>query len=154
MIFFWRGWGGLAVGIPVLATGALLALGGGLDLLDRFGGMLVAVGGMLGGLGAFLLGMRLNRFAPAERLERAMAERRAAVHEAVDAGAFSLGPTAPPPRSYQEAQWQADRLLADEEAQAAKGLLDRHTLYGIPMQWAGLGVGLMLAGVGAALTLG
>lgn len=152
MILVYRGWGGLGFGLPLL--GAILGLGSaaGMKLEGQLFMTFAGIGALLGGAAAFLLGTYLNKNVPQRKAAQYEVERRAELQGLVDEGQFQVSPGAAVPKSREEGYGQAELLLAKEVEEVRKTLTNRHTLYGIPMQWIGIvggaiGVGIIIAGL-------
>lgn len=98
------------------------------------------------------LGYYLNRIRPKQQFDQHMAERRHMVQNNVATGRFRLGPEHPVPHSRQEAEAQAQWFLQEEEARTKKALFGRHTLLWIPMDYASIGITVLLI-IGAIVEL-
>ncbi len=154
-MFFWTGWGGVSFGMLFVGfmVGALLSVGMGL--------MPIALGMALGCLacGAFstYLGLHLNVYKPAEQIAQREAQFRADLNADVEAGRFQFAPNVPPPATPEEAQIQVERWVEHDRQQTTLKLRNRHTGYGIPMQYIGmfqvvLGLAFFVAWAYLALT--
>lgn len=107
------------------------------------GGIGAAIAGPLGAafgllaaaVGTWFTGQHFNQTGPKRKLEEWKGARSAQLDQLVSAGQFSLGPGQPQPRSMDEARWQADELLAAEERSVSEGMLNRHSVFWIPMQY-------------------
>lgn len=95
----------------------------------------VAAGLVLAAVGNWFTGQHFNQTGPKRKLAEWKESRSNQLDQLVSAGQFSLGPGQPQPRSMEEARWQADQLLAAEEHSAGQGLLNRHSVFWIPMQY-------------------
>lgn len=137
-MIIWRGWGILAV-LYALAGGGI---GG--AIAGPFG---VAVGLLAAAVGTWFTGQYFNQQRPRKNLADWKSARSQQLDHLVGAGQFSLGPGQPQPRSMDEARWQADELLAAEERSASQGLLNRHSVFWIPMQYLAfvIAVGAVIA---------
>ncbi len=134
MLFVWSGWGGLAVGIPML--GFIVGMG-----VSGANFVVAGIGLAVGAVGAYLLGVRLNRTRPSERLAAFVEHRTMQLHSCADEGTFHLGPGHQAPASLQEAHAQADYLVDAEARDVSTRLFDRHTFFFVPMQYVAIGVG-------------
>lgn len=152
-MIIWRGWGGLALGIPLLLVGIALGVASAMKALDSLGGVFVAVAGILGAVLAYFVGIRLNRTKPEQQLDEWTRTRTDELRRIVDQAPVQLSPQFPVPTSREEAHAQVDLLVAQERAQVRPRFLDRHTLFFIPMQWAALLVGVGVAALGVTLSL-
>lgn len=115
------------------------------------GGIGVAIGLLAAATGTWFHGQHLNQTLPKRRLAEWQTARSAQLDHLVGTGQFSLGPGQPQPRSMDEARWQADQLLAAEQQSAGQGLLNRHSVFWIPMQYLSF---VIAAGAVMALFLG
>lgn len=146
---FWRGLGFL--GFILMALGAV-AFAGIATAIDGPLQVLTGIGLVVGGGLTFALGWLINVVMPARQTEEWAGSRQQELDQYVQSGRFQLAPGAPLPGSLAEAQAQAAHLLESEKAQVGKLSRNRHGLYFMPLQWAGVvGVclGLIIALFGA-----
>lgn len=144
----WRGLGFLAFLLAVAGAMAGVFIGVGITGADDPPGYFPGLGLVIGGAGTVALGWWLNVTRPAEKTSEWIAQRHQQLQVAVASGRFQPSPGIVP-SSYQEAQMQADALLAAEAAHVTKRLRNIHTLFWIPMQWAGL----VVAAIGLVVTV-
>ncbi|MFV0429317.1 MAG: hypothetical protein ACK5KO_07825 [Arachnia sp.] len=159
----WRGFGGVGLGLPLLGLVIGLGLAGSLPVAEGSSvaslwfAVLGGLGLLFGGTGAWLLGNRLNQASPQVKLQEHIHARAATYEKLINVGQFTRGPHFPWPASSDDAHHQAQAQLQQDEAVLRKMLFNQHTVYGIPMQYAGIGLavaGGILAVVGsAAMTL-
>lgn len=129
--------GGLGVVITLVATLALIGIG---TVVGGPTTVWVGLGIALGGAGTLAFGWWINVTRPAQQTERWAQERGQELDHLVRTGQFQLAPGIPQPSSMDEAQTQAGQLLASERAHVTQRLSNVHTLYFIPLQWAGIAV--------------
>lgn len=149
LILVHRGWGlltflVLALCIPL----GVYASNGFSD--DVTGPRNFAVGLLLAGIVLVLLGTWLNQVRAKRLVEQFAVRHRAELDHLVRSGQFNLGHPWPVPTSMAMAQSQADQAYEADVAACTKAQVNRHTLYGIPMQVWGyialvLAVGLAIA---------
>lgn len=140
MIFIWRGFGFLAFLLPLI-FGAI----GGAVVKDSAVGF--GIGMFLGAAVASGLGFWLNGARAKQKADEFVQAQRMRNEQMIQQGVFAL-PGFPPPRSYEEARYLSEQSLAAEHGRISKQLRGRHSLFWIPMQWAGLGlavIGLIVA---------
>ena len=141
----WAGWGILAV-VPPVALYFLFGVVAGNNM--AFG----AIGVILGGVIDWFLGIYFNKTRPARDLAAHMEARSAELHAMAEAGTFYRGPGYPMPTSLADAHQQADQLAAEEYHTLKTKVGNRHTVFFIPMQYAGIlcaigGVVLLVIGL-------
>jgi len=144
---FWRGFGGIGFVIMVLFGFGGMFIGTQLNMTQLW----VGIGIFLGGVVSFAVGWWLNVANPQKKADEWAAARKQQLDHLVQTGQFQLAPGAPMPSSLAEANTQATQLLDVERAQAHRQLRNIHTLYFIPLQWAGLlggVIGLIVAAFG------
>lgn len=151
MLLVYRGWGGLGLGFPLLGALIGVAIAASSKLDTQFFTMFAGIGAIAGGVGAYLLGTRLNTTGPQRKLVEFENQRRAQLQQLVNEGQFQVAPGAPVPSSIQEGYSQAEFLLTREVEDVKKAASNNHTLYGIPMQWfgligAGIGIAVLISG--------
>lgn len=129
----WRGWGILA--FAYVAVAMIVCLGAASSAVDEKYLPFTAAGGLLvAAIATWFTGYALNVSGPKKKIDAWYGARKQQVDELVRTGRFLLGPGQPPPSSHAEAQAQAEQLLAHERQQA-NGLMNRHTLFFIPMHY-------------------
>jgi hypothetical protein len=150
----WRGLGFLA--FILAAGGALLGvlLGSAITGGDDPSAVYPGLGLIIGGAASFALGWWLNVIKPAQKAAQWTTQRQAELQTAVASGQFQPSPGIVP-ASAQDAQAQADAMLTQESAHVTKRLRNIHTLFWIPMQWAGvvivaIGVWVMISGLSSS----
>lgn len=146
----WRGFGFLAFLLGALGALAGIGLSTALSPDGEVGGPLIGIGILLGGVASFALGWWLNVLNPQKKAQTWVEQRRAELNHAVATGQFQATPGVVP-SSQAEAQAQADALLAHETPVVTKRLSNIHTLFWIPMQWAGVVIAIL--GVFLAIVL-
>lgn len=153
-MIIWRGWGVLAF---VYAAVAMMLFGGLMSKLvsERALPFSIAIGLILAAAATWFTGVALNRTSPQRKIDAWAEQRRAQLDELVATGGFSLGPGQPQPRSEAEARQMADALFQHEREQA-KGLVNRHSMFWLPLQywafvWAALALAVVVLGI---ITLG
>ncbi|WP_420114169.1 hypothetical protein [Pseudactinotalea sp.] len=149
-MIIWRGFGFLAVLIG--AVGALIGFGlsSAVAAEGEINGLMLGLGLLLGAAGIFALGWWLNVINPAKKAETWTEQRRAELNFAIANGQFQAVPGVAP-SSQEQAQAQADAMLAQESVTVGKRLRNIHTLFWIPMQW--IGVVLAIIAVLVAITV-
>lgn len=146
----WRGLGalGLAMALAGFAVGMMVWSGLGapakLPLLCGGAGM------MLGSVGAWFVAQWRNNDEHRRHLNESLAQHRAQVNAMVQQG-VCRGPQGQVPTSAAEAHGMAQAQLAGEEEVTIRGWENRDTLYGIPMRFTAIGlgvIGLIVFGIG------
>lgn len=137
MIFFWRGWGILALAYFV-ATG-IFGIAIPYNLLGPSGKWLMIPIGLLFGVMCWVHGRYLNITKPADALKDFELYREQ-VMESVRAGTFRL-PDQPPPTSLGQATGQAEAYLQLAHTAVTNGR-NRHTFFFIPFQYFGILIAL------------
>ena len=149
-MILWRGWGILGFLLILAIAGLFVAIGTAAapntPSTVWFGGGLI-----LGGIAGGALGWYMNIARPSQKADEWSAQREAQLAEAVRSGQFQLAPGVPMPTSLEQAQQQADQLLASEEKHVRQRLRGRHTVWFIPMEWLGavaavIGIVLIVVG--------
>ncbi len=160
-MLIWRGWGILTVGFGIvgIVLGTLLGV--------VLGGAGMGIGVILAGAATTAFGHWINVVRPVPQVAALLAARERELTALVEAGAYrpsSIGlatkgayrpPTQlPMPRSLDEARRMAADQLAAESAHVRGELVNAHTLFFVPMQYAGwamLALGAGLLGYGLAV---
>lgn len=131
----WRGWGILAV-LFFLAAGILgvgLPYGVWEEAAPRW--LLIPIA-LAAGAGCWFTGVYLNVTRPQRIANETVPAFREQVLRSVQDGTFRL-PNQPPPRSYAEAQGQAEAYLHMTIPAMLRGT-NQHTLFWVPMQYWGI----------------
>lgn len=134
-MIIWRGWGVLGFLIP------LVLAAGGAALASAIGGnpaVFVGLGIAVGGVATFFAGKWFNETNAEQKAASWRQARQQELQHLIRAGQFQVAPGYAMPRSHDEAQGQAAAMLQAEHQSVAKQLRNRHTLFWIPMQWAGV----------------
>lgn len=144
MIIF-RGWGILTF------LFAVLFIGGAAQLADRSGNqaVLMPLGIVLTGVASWFAGVHLNKTRPNQKVDAYLAQRAEQIRMAVESGTFAPGGIRPTSLEQARAQGQA---LWEAEAAELRKAGNQHTIFFIPMQYAGaligaIGVVLLLKGL-------
>lgn len=135
-VIIWRGFGFLAVIFGALGLLLGMTLSNAVSE-SSVNGPLLGLGLLIGAAATFAAGWWFNVINPAKKAQTWVEQRRAELSFSVSNGQFQPAPGIVP-SSQEEAQAQADQLLAQESAAVAKRLRNVHTLFWIPMQWWGV----------------
>ena len=136
-MIIWRGWG--IVGFFLIIGGVALTMGlSGHNSSGTPAGVVAAGAGLLlGGAACAAFGYWLNVTRPRSKADEYLEGLRQELWQRVRAGAFQVEAGAPAPRDEAEATQQVEHLVAQQSQDVRRGLLNRNTLFFIPIHWLG-----------------
>lgn len=148
-MIIWRGFGFIGFLIPLVTTMVFLFMGSALSLPQNQAEALAGLGLLIGGVFTWLAGSRLNGGPAPSKVSATLAERERTYRQWIAEGRFSRGPNFPQPRSREEAEQQMYDQLRADQASLTTTNRNLHTLFFIPLQYAGL----VIAAIGAVLAI-
>ena len=136
-MIIWRGWGIAGLFLIVGGIALVAGLSGHNSSNTPAGVAAVGAGMLLGGAACAALGYWLNVVRPRNKADEYLEGVRRELWQRVRAGAFQVAVGAPAPRDEAEATQQVEHLVAQQSQDVRRGLLNRNTLFFIPIHWLG-----------------
>lgn len=140
-MIIWRGWGAIPIAIALLCVALGFGMSSRAPQLRRvfIGLMLIA-----GGVATWFIGQYFNQIKPVEEFDAWHAKRRTEIAAMVQAGHYSNVPDPQRPGQLADPWAVGEYVLNQESTRVRAVLLNRHSLFFVPMQY----VGFVLAAAG------
>lgn len=134
-MIIWRGWGILTFLFAIAFIGGAAGISGS-D--PKRVAVLMPLGMVLTGIASWFTGIHLNKTRRQQKVDAYLTQRAEQIQQAVESGTFAPGGIRP--TSLEQARAQGQAMWEAEKAELSKGG-NPHTIFFIPMQYAGALIG-------------